>query len=262
MNSATASLSLDGRIHAYLRASISLGRETAKVGPFLASYDSSSSNLYRNYAIPEDAAEPTAREIDNLISWYVDRSRTPRLEYLMSMSPLVEPALLKHGFTVEARLPLMACNPEKLSEVECPDEVEIVIAEEDATLRAAAGAQNEAYSEGRGASDADVARLKHAVGLGAMVLLARDRQRGEAAGAGLYAAPLDGVTEIAGLGVRPQFRRRGIARALVTRLAQIAFRLGIEIPFLMAATADEERLYARAGFVTCSQMLHISQQEK
>jgi predicted acetyltransferase len=91
-----------------------------------------------------------------------------------------------------------------------------------------------------------------------MVLLARDLHTGEPAGAGLYSAPLGGVTEIAAIGVRPRFRRRGIARALTSQLNRAAIESGIQIPFLMAAHPAEECMYARAGFVTCSEILHIS----
>jgi predicted GNAT family acetyltransferase len=70
--------------------------------------------------------------------------------------------------------------------------------------------------------------------------------------------PEDGVTEVAGIGVRPAFRRRGIAGALTSRLTQEAVACGVTLPFLMAAGEDEARLYAKSGYRLIGDVLHIS----
>ncbi|MEH1997156.1 GNAT family N-acetyltransferase [Nostoc sp.] len=70
--------------------------------------------------------------------------------------------------------------------------------------------------------------------------------------------PLNQTTEIAGIGVIPSFRRRGVAGALTTRLVQEAFNTGVTVAFLMAAHEAEERIYKRAGFSTIGEILHIS----
>jgi len=250
-------LSIDQRIHTYLRASLSAGRETARIGCFLASFDPTSANVYRNYALPEDGANPGPSEISWLVDWYAQRSRVPRLEYLPSAAPRVEQSLVMSGFSVEARLPLMICKAEDLQQFRCPDAIEILNARDDVTLKAAAYAQNEAYGEAN-TTEADLARLRRIVQSGGMVLLARDLHTGEPAGAGLYSAPVGGVVEIAAIGVRLGFRRRGIAAAFTSQLTRAAFESGVLIPFLMAGHPTEERLYARAGFVTWSEILHIS----
>jgi N-acetylglutamate synthase-like GNAT family acetyltransferase len=78
-----------------------------------------------------------------------------------------------------------------------------------------------------------------------------------AAGAGEYSPIIDGVTELTSIGVRPAYRRRGIAAAVVDRLADTAREAGAVNLFLMANEA-EERLYGRVGFVTEGRVLHIS----
>ncbi len=250
-------LSIDQCIHTYLRASLSAGRETARIGCFLASLDPTSANVYRNYALPDDGANPAPSEIAGLVDWYAQRSRVPRLEYLPSAAPRVEGALVVSGFSVEARLPVMICKAEDIQQFRCPDAIEILNAQDEVTLKAAAYAQNEAYGEAN-TTEADVARLRRIIQSGGMVLLARDLHTGEPAGAGLYSAPIGGVVEIAAIGVRPGFRRRGIAAALTAHLTRAAFESGVLVPFLMAAHPAEERLYARAGFITCAEILHIS----
>ncbi len=139
-----------------------------------------------------------------------------------------------------------------------PERFEFVIADSRDLLRQAAAIQNEAYVGGE-VTGADVDRLLKTVAHGGRVALALDRHSREPAGAGLFAAPIDGVTEIAAIGVGARFRRRGIGGALTSTLVEQAFKDGIATPFLMAAHAAEERIYARAGFVTRGEILHISQ---
>jgi predicted GNAT family acetyltransferase len=71
--------------------------------------------------------------------------------------------------------------------------------------------------------------------------------------------PIDGITELAGVGVRKPFRRRGIAAALTALLAQDALARGVTTVFLMAAHEAEARIYARVGFSPIGEVLHISQ---
>ncbi|MBD2774217.1 GNAT family N-acetyltransferase [Iningainema tapete] len=68
----------------------------------------------------------------------------------------------------------------------------------------------------------------------------------------------DRTTEIAGIGVRAKFRRRGIAGALTTQLVRLAIDAGVSLAFLMAAHEAEARIYFRAGFSTIGEILHIS----
>jgi predicted GNAT family acetyltransferase len=81
---------------------------------------------------------------------------------------------------------------------------------------------------------------------------------GEPAGGGICDVPLHGVTELAGVGVRPAFRRRGIAGALTTRLVRAALAVGATTVFLTPAGEAEERIYASAGFSRTTEQLHIA----
>jgi predicted GNAT family acetyltransferase len=57
-----------------------------------------------------------------------------------------------------------------------------------------------------------------------------------------------------------QYRRRGIAAALTSRLAESASDNGVETIFLMAHGDNEVALYGRVGFAHIGEVLHISQQ--
>src|SRR5919198_4606718 len=95
------------RIQAYLRVAAPRGRDSERIGPFLATFNRDSDNPYLNYAIPDDGATPSADDVAALVNAYRARARKPRLEYVSSLAPAVEPALLAAGFEVEGRLPLM-----------------------------------------------------------------------------------------------------------------------------------------------------------
>jgi predicted GNAT family acetyltransferase len=66
------------------------------------------------------------------------------------------------------------------------------------------------------------------------------------------------VTEIAGIGVLEGHRRRGIAGAITAGLARAAFAAGQTTAWLTPGDDGAHRVYARAGFVDRSAMLHLS----
>lgn len=248
---------MDAQIQTYLRAAAGLRRGAERVGPFLGAFDPHSDNPYRNYAIPDDGAEPSPGDVLALIDAFERRRRTPRLEYVAAAAPRVEASLLAAGFATEGRMPLMTVAPEAARLLPVPPGVELTSPTEDEGLRDAARSQNAAYGEPF-TTDHDVERLRITLDAGGIVVLACDAASGEAVGAGLCSAPIGGVTEVAAIGVLPAHRRRGVAGAICARLVIEAFAAGATAPFLMPAGSDEERIYVRAGFVRVSEILHIS----
>ncbi len=248
---------IETRIQAYLRIAARQGRDTERIGPFLATISRHSSNPYLNYAMPEDGAVPTKADVAGLIDAYERRERTPRLEYVSSLAPSVEAALLAAGFVAEGRLPLLTCVPGQEHILPVPEGIELIRPVSDTELLGMVAAQNEAYGETAPNAE-DVERLRSSLAAGAIAVLARDTATGEAAGAGICSTPSLQTTEVAGIGVRPGFRRRGIAGALTVRLTHEAFTGGVTLAFLMAAHESEAHLDARAGFREAGIILHIS----
>jgi len=247
----------DAKIQAYIRSGAVRGRDTVQVGPFLATFSRRTDNPYRNYAVPTDGATPKSVDVGALIDAFRQRGRTPRLEYLTSVAPAVEPALVAGGFVVEGRLPVMVCTPDSVHDLPLAADIELVVPMSDDELLAMITAQNEAYGESApGPKEVEARRAN--IEAGGLAILARDATTGEPAGGGICDVPLDGITELAGVGVRAMFRRRGIAGALTTRLAQEAFARGVTTVFLTPAHDAEARIYARAGFSGASEQLHIS----
>ena len=246
------------RIQAYLRASAGRVRETERIGPFLATFDRESDNPYLSYAVPDDRAVPSPGEVDGLVTAYQRRGRAPRLEYLTAAAPAVEAALLAAGFAVEGRLAVMACSREALVDLPAPEGIELVMPDSEEEVLGLVGAQGEAYGGFLSGPAEDAARMRRNLAAGGIAVLARDVETGEPAGGGICSVPEDGITEIASVGVRPAFRRRGIAGAVVARLTGEAFAAGVTLPFLTPESEAEERIYARAGYTRVSEVLHIS----
>lgn len=246
------------QIQGYLRAMAERRQESERVGPFIAAYDAHSDNLYRNYAIPDDGAAPTEEDVRALIAAFKQRGRTPRLEYVPTTAPAVEVALREAGFVVEGHYALMTVTAQTARDLPLPPGIDLLLATTDADLLAVATVQNIAYEDPATPTAHDVARLRGTLDGGGIVGLARDAASGEPVAAGLCSTPIEGVTEVAAIGVVPGYRRRGIAGALTALLVRAAFAAGMAVPFLMPATDEGGRIYTRAGFAKVSEMLMIS----
>src|SRR5947208_16379382 len=111
------------RIQDALRHQAPRGRDTERIGPFLATFTRETDNPYLNYAIPDESGVASPADVESLIAAYRARERKPRLEYIPSTAPQIEQALLAAGFEVEGRLPLMTCSE---AQVAIPDGLEPV----------------------------------------------------------------------------------------------------------------------------------------
>lgn len=203
--------------------------------------------------MPDDDAEPDAAEISGLVTAFARRKRKPRLEYIAAAAPCVEPALVAAGFEAEQRLPIMICEHAGLIEIPV-DGIRFAVATDDSEIVEAAEVGASAYGK-----DAPYpAPLRRLVAQGGTLAVAYDCNSGEMVGAGTATPQHDGVTEITGIGVLSAFRRRGIAGALTSLLAREAFARGANLAWLTPEHDEARNIYARTGFVSVSEQLHIS----
>ncbi len=154
----------------------------------------------------------------------------------------------------------MTCAPRSEQILPIPPGIELVLPTSDADLLSIVTVQHEAYGDPT-PNPIAVTRLRNSLATGGIAVLARIVATGEPVGAGVCSVPSNQTTEIAGIGVRAAFRRRGVAGALTTRLVQEAFAAGISVPFLVAAHEAEARIYARVGFSEIGEILHISRSQ-
>ncbi len=245
---------LNRKLLAYLRSAAMRRPNHARIGPFLSTFSEENDNIFLNYAIPDDDAEPNASDIAALTASFEMRRRKPRLEYIPAAAPGVEAALTACGFSVEARVPVMICVPGMETSVADATGVQTFAALEDADLVGAEQAQAVAFGgPSRGADG-----LRRTIKYRGVVAAARDLGSDTIVGAGIAAPPIDGVSELTSIGVHPDFRRRGIAGAMTALLARDAFAAGVTLAWLTPGSQDAERIYARAGFAAVSEALHIS----
>ncbi|WP_432835106.1 GNAT family N-acetyltransferase [Dactylosporangium sp. CA-092794] len=245
------------RLQDYMLASASTGRTVERAGPFTVTITEHDPNVYLNYAIPDPFASPTPADVAALRAAFAAHDRVPRLEYLPGLAPDVEPALLSAGFTVADRLPLMSCAPGDELDQPLPAGIVLVTPATDDEVLAMLSAQHEAFGEPP-PSPPHVAATRSKAAAGQLQLLAQDTTTGEPAGGGVAVAVRDGISEIAGIAVRPKYERRGLGGALTLHLTRSAFTAGATLTFLTPAGDAQERVYARVGYRRTDSVLFLS----
>jgi GNAT superfamily N-acetyltransferase len=241
-------------LQSHIRAAAAAGRTTEQIGPFLATFSPRSTNPYLNYAVPDDGARPTRSDVDALTAAYRDRDLVPRLEFLVATAPWAEPALREAGYEVERRIPVLLCPPGALVTPPAPPGVELVVPESDVDFAGLLAAQHEAFDD---SSPHDVPGARAWLDKGGFTVYARDAVSGEAAGGGSAEAVVDGTTEVAGIGVRAKYRRRGVGAAATAWLTAAVHERGAHTVFLTPAGSNEKRLYERVGYQAADDMLHL-----
>lgn len=235
-----------------LRASIE-GR-SVRVGPFQVVFNERSDNPFRNYAIPDDGAEPTKDELAALVDAFRERDRKPRFEFVTPNAP-VEAVIEEFGFTVDDRLTLMAIDEGDLTPPEPVSGVELTVANTSETVLHALRVQYAAYGESKEVVQADVDGSLRSAAKGEVMVLATFE--GEPAGAGLFTVPQLGMAEIAGVAVAEKFRRRHIASLVGADLTARAFAAGFK-PYLQCETENEGRLYGKLGYRNVGELVTAS----
>lgn len=244
-------MTITTELQAALRAALSTG--VTRVGPFTVTIDPDATGLFRNYAIPDDQADPTAAEVAALLDFFEDNDRLPRLEFV-APAPTAEQVLGAAGFTVAQRFSLLVlADPADLVLVAPPDGIRLDRPTTDDQLRAVAAMQNTAYGE-PGVSTADVDRLRRGLDNGADVVAAYDGDR--VVGAGQLAAARNGFVELYAVATAASHRRRGVASAVAAELSAGASPRSV-VPFLQAEGAVEQRMYASRGYRTVGELVDM-----
>jgi GNAT superfamily N-acetyltransferase len=233
------------RIQRYLRAVVESTREPVPAGAFVLYVHPHSRHPFANYAIPADGVG-----VDDgvaLVAAARERGLVPRLEYIEPCFPSVEQALAPAGFTREGLLRLMTCTA--LKPVQDAAGVELVeVSLQSPLVAATLTATNAAFGDGP-PSDADVAAWPGR-GIAAIV-------DGQVVGGASWTAIIDGITEIAGVGVIETMRRKGIGGALTAAAVRGAFEAGATLAVLTPGDDETARVYERTGFTDTTTMLQL-----
>lgn len=198
-------------------------------------------------------------------------------EWLAESAPALRAALEESGLPVLER-PLMALDPShRVDPRPVPDGVTVrAVSADDPVLPAALALPRLAFAaEGSAVGDAGPARLAEVAAelaadgtvdtvrpvlrAGHKVLVAAVAPDGTPLAVGHY-HPMDGTTEIGGIGTLPTARRQGLAAALTAALVAHARDHGVTTVFLAYAQETVARLYARLGFRPAGCTLLIADQ--
>ncbi len=231
-------MNVAARVQRSIRAVNAATRDAVRAGAFTFYRHRNSDHPMLNYAVPDDGADAWIA-IDELRRVFATHGLRPRLEFVGECAPGLEEALAAAGFELEGHFPVMTLLARDVREVPAPDGVVIARAIQAGDARALLEVAAEAF----GAEPPTEAEVAAYQGRGMLA-----RAEGAPAGAASRSEIAEGVSELAGIGVRERFRRRGIAAALTAAVAADGFAAGAELCFLTPGDDGAERVYERAGF--------------
>jgi GNAT superfamily N-acetyltransferase len=234
--------------------------EAVPVPPFTAFFHPFDSLVYLNYAIPDGPLEGDLGDaLRQLRAGFRDRGRVPRFEYVADLFPSLADTLLRQGFQQEAEARLMTCTRESLIPTPVPAGLtfEVLTPESPrASARAFCVTAREGFGNGsaQDVTEDEVTKMLADLKDGRGLL---GRLHGEPAVIGLYTPPREGAAEVAGVTTLERFRKQGLASALVFRLSEEAFRLGVEVLFLQTINEAAGRVYEGVGYRFLTRMLFM-----
>ena len=246
------------RIQAYLRETARGFYDAVSLPPFTAFFHPRDRLRFFNYAVPDEPAEgDLSAELAALREAFRERARLPRFEYVEGFAPGLAASLETAGFELELRAPLMTVAAGAAAEVGV-DGLEIVPAADDPRAYLTVGRRSFGDGDEPDATDDEVDdwRGRRRGGVALLGLL-----DGEPVAVAAATPPLDGLTEVAGIGVLGQARRRGIGGAMTAAAARAAADLGAEIAFLSPGSGGAQSVYERVGFRPAETTLYYADPE-
>jgi ribosomal protein S18 acetylase RimI-like enzyme len=225
------------------------GRETARIGRFLAAAHPTNDLIWLNYALPLPELAHDADitgDIADLRQWFRERGRVLRFEIFQPLWPRLGPALERAGLRLQGAMPLMLCAPGDLRPIAAPGVTvrRLDDTATDDTLRQVMATGQAAFDQPSDVRDADLAELRDNLRRG-VYRSGYAEFGGSVAGIGTVVTMND---ELAGIGTLPQYRRRGIAATLSTALLADHFAAGATMAWLSAGDDPAHATYAKIGF--------------
>ncbi|MFN7971512.1 MAG: GNAT family N-acetyltransferase [Acidobacteriota bacterium] len=240
------------RIQACFRESARRQYEAVPLPPFTLFFHPTDALVYMNYAIP-DVPDPenVAPMIPELRRIFARRGRVARFELVEEHSPRLGGELAACGFRLEPRGCLMVaaasevCEPPRVPglSISC-----LRAGARDEDVAASVSVFREAFGMEPvdAIGPAEIASQRHFVENGTTIFVGAID--GQAVGLSCLQPAYRRVAEIAGVGTRVAFRRRGIGAALTYAAAAHALEGGVDTLVLGAGTLEAGRVYGSCGF--------------
>jgi GNAT superfamily N-acetyltransferase len=244
----------------YLRENARLQYDAVACPPFTLFFHPNDSFPFFSYAIPDSPqVQGAEKAIDRLLTEFHQRGRVPRFEFFEAYAPELPQILLQYGFTEEHRQWSMCCTAPSLVNIDPIPDLSILKVDSNSPLQdvfefilAQRQGFNPTDTSLPGESAIAQARTDFSSG-GWTGFLARFQ--GEPAAVATYGRIINGVTELAGIATRPQYRRKGIASFLTYSATREAFHQGAHLAVLTAEDHAAGRVYQRSGYTPFSVML-------
>lgn len=234
------------RIQAYLRETARGFYEAVPAPPFTCFFHATDALRYFNYAIPDEPVGGDLREtLERLRDEFRRRDRLPRFEYVEGFAPGLAPSLERAGFRLELRAPLMTCRAEEILPPPAIEGLEILPASGDIRAYLTVGRRAFGTGDEPDASDEEVEERRARRDVSTALIGVLD---GEPVAVAAATPPLDGLSEVAGIGVLERARRRGIGAAMTAAAARDAAGKGAEVVFLAPGSDEAQSVYTRVGF--------------
>ena len=239
-------------LQAYIRKAAALTHDVMEAPPFVLFFNPSDDLRFYNYGVP---VEPVSCLPDgafaSLRAMFTARNRLLRFEFIQEAAPDLAAAFAAAGLAEEGRNPLLVCAPDSLRPATTIPDLAIRRLKPEsprADLAAFISVQGRSFGEEDRVepTDAQVDDLRRRSWEGSHYFLGL--LDGAPVAAGAHTAPLDGFAELVGIATLAEYRRRGIAGALVAAMTEAAFRSGVRVAFLSAADERAGRVYERVGF--------------
>lgn len=239
------------RIQSYFREVARRQYQVVEVPPFTLFFHPSDPLPFLNYAIPEkDDGRSLLAPLEELRAEFRKRERLPRFEFVEEFAPALGTALEAAGFVAEPPAHLMVANITTARPAPPVAGLRIDVVTKESHLEEA---RRLLYLQRAGfgmpdalqVSDADALWFTSTLGTGrGFVAWLGDTP----VGGGVLLSPIDGLAEVAGIGVIEEYRRRGIGAAISGAALRFALDAGVDAAVLSAADERAGRVYTSVGF--------------
>lgn len=235
-------------------------RTATLVGPFTVLLHPTSDTIESNVAIPHTSPSEALEQNwhEALRAAFASQGRIPAIQWIAEFAPHLAPMLQAKGFSEYQRETLLVCTPETRSRTPAPVAGLTFVTITDASPLDEVRESLDVNEFGFDPDAAQPATDEQAENFRATLQTARAftaRLHGRPASAGMYTAPVAGVTELLGIATLEQYRGQGIAAALTAHMASSAFAQGCDIVFLWTANPAARRAYEHAGFQPVGEVL-------
>ena len=228
-------------------------RETNESSGFMILLTPSDPLVWLNYAVP--TTDATTDQVDEMISVFRQADRTPRLEFFADLWPQTIVSLENRGFVCEKRMPIMVLNRDEWQGLNHSHDVRSVDA---SSYHEFNGVLQQAFGMASGDSepnqidpldDPTFQRIAAGATLASAAFI-----NGEVVGGGLGVGTPE-IREIAGIGTSSDYRRQGIASAVIAHLLDQFFQNGGEIAWLTPGDDSAQSVYSNLGFQSIAEQV-------